>query len=203
VCLYLPDDRTIVMDQERAIRKLATGEAHTLPAFLRSAAWEQARKGVVAVAINPQDRALAEEYDLGRTDDAMVLPLFKDALQWTLSVEDADAMVVRAAAACRDARASEALTRTVESLVKLGSLEVEHALDDPEVRTVDSHVRATRMTKAFLANLRTERTDRSIAVSTSGFGTFADLAAIVQAESKCACKARNKKMMDQAQSGAK
>jgi len=202
-CVYLPDDRTIVLDREKSIRKLAAGESRPLPAFLRGPDWECARKGLIAIALNTQDPVLVKEYDLGRPDDALILPLFKDVDHWTLSVADADAMVVRAAAVCRDRAVSEVLTRTIESLVKMGKGSLEQELADPEVHVVDAHVRATRMAKALLANLRTERAGRSVAVYTDGFGTFADLAAIVEAELKCECKARNKKAVSEAKTATK
>ena len=101
--MYLPDDRTIVFDEEKVIRKLAGRRAPPLPAFLRGPDWERACRGLLAVAINNQDGAFAKSYDLGRPDDAVVLSLFKGVDHWTFSVDDADAIVLRACGRLRRA----------------------------------------------------------------------------------------------------
>ncbi len=65
-CVYLPDDRTIVFDEEEPIRKLAGQGAPPRPAFLRGPDWERASRGLLAVAIGNQDGAFAKSYDLKR-----------------------------------------------------------------------------------------------------------------------------------------
>ena len=44
------------------------------------------------------------------------------------------------------------------------------------------HDRAIRLARGLLARLVIARDDRTVALSTEGFGTFADLAAILAAE---------------------
>ena len=59
-CVYLPDDRTIVFEEEESIRKLAGPGVPPLPAFLRGPDWERASRGLLAVAIGNQDGAFAK-----------------------------------------------------------------------------------------------------------------------------------------------
>ncbi len=47
-CFFLPDDRTIVFDEEPVIRKFVSGKQPELPAFLRGQAWERASRGLLA-----------------------------------------------------------------------------------------------------------------------------------------------------------
>ena len=179
-CVYLPDDRTLVIDAEDAIRKLAGGETPSMPAFLHGPDWEQASRGLLAIAINNQDGTFAKHYDLGRPDDALVLSVFKGVDRWILGVDDTDTIAVHAAALCRGQDASAAIPSAIDSLRKLGNSAIGHP--DLEVLSVAEHELMLRMTKAFLANLRVERTDHSVDVRAAGFGTFADIASIVKAE---------------------
>jgi hypothetical protein len=179
-CVYLPDDRTLVWDEEDLIRVLLRRESPAPPAYLRGADWGRVSRGLLAVAINNQDGALAKRYDLGRPDDAVFLSLFKGVDRWVLGVDDDETIVLHAAAACRDRDASESITRAIDALLKLGRDAVEHP--DPEALAAGAHDRIFRMVKALLANIRVERTDRSIDCRTGGFGTLADFASIVEAE---------------------
>jgi hypothetical protein len=179
-CVYLPDDRTIVFDEEEPIRKLAGQGAPPLPAFLRGPDWERASRGLLAVAIGNQDGAFAKSYDLKRPDDAVVLSLFKGVDLWTFAVEDADAIVLRATAACRSGDVSQVIARSIDSLVKLGRDAINHA--DPKAKEFADHERMFRMITSLMANMRVEHTDRSVGVHTDGFGTFADFAAVIEVE---------------------
>ncbi len=174
---YLPDDRTIVVDEESMIRKLARQETPPPPAFVRSPEWERACRGLLAVAINNQDGAFAKDYDLSRPDDAVVLSLFKGVDHWTFSVDDAEAVVLRAWAACGNSEASRVIAPIIEALVKQGR----DALDR-EVKSPGPPDRITDMSRALLTNLRVEHTDRSIGIRSEGFATIAEFASMLGTE---------------------
>ena len=125
-CVFLPDDRTIVFDEEDVIRRIAGGEDPAPPAYVRGKEWERASSGLVAIAINNQNDTFAKHYDLGRPDDAVVLSLFKGIDTWIVGVDDADAIVLQADATCRNRDASEAVSRSLDSLIKLGRQYLEH-----------------------------------------------------------------------------
>ena len=55
--VYLPDDRTLVLDGEETIKALIAREEPSGPDFLRGADWEQASRGVLAVAFDNRDDA--------------------------------------------------------------------------------------------------------------------------------------------------
>ena len=143
-CFFLPDDRTIVFDEEPVIRQFVSGKQPELPAFLRSPAWERPAAGLVAFAIKNLDDSFAKDYDLSRPDDAVVLSLFKEVDWWLLGVDDeADPIVLHAEAACRNRDASEAVSRA-ESLIAMGRQTIDQELqhdqpEDPQRRTHRSH----------------------------------------------------------------
>jgi beta-lactamase regulating signal transducer with metallopeptidase domain len=179
-CVYLPDDRTLIVDSEAAIRKLARGEAPASCADLLVADWARACRSLFAVAILNENGSFAKSYDLSRPDDAAVLSLFKGVDRWIFSVDDAEPLALRASAACRDADAGRAVALTIDSLLKLATGALEHP--DPADLAVDANARADRMCKALLAGLRVRRSDRSVDVRAEGFGTLADLASIVEGD---------------------
>jgi beta-lactamase regulating signal transducer with metallopeptidase domain len=182
-CAFLPDDRTIVFDQETEIRKIVAADKPGSPVFLRGEHWVRASRGLIAVAIKNQDGAFSKHYDLGRPDDAVALSLFKGIDSWVFGVDDADALVLHAEATSTGHDASEAVSRQIDSLIKLGRqfLLVELDPKSPEVAAQDLMV---RMLKALAANVRVEHTESAITVQTQDFGTLADFAAVVEGQAQ-------------------
>jgi hypothetical protein len=178
-CAFLPDDRTIVLDEEAVIRKIASGEAPEQPAFVLSPAWERASRSLAAFAVKSQDGTFAKHYDLGRPDDAVVLSLFKGIDWWILSADDADDIALHAEASCRNRDASESVSRSLESLIKLGRKAIDQELQHLQPETPEEEL-GVRMVKPLLAMLRVEHTDNAITVRAQGFGTLADFAAIAE-----------------------
>ncbi len=195
-CVFLPDDRTIVCDEEKVIRKLASQGVPPSPDFLRGPDWERASRGILAVAISNRDGSFAKHYDLSRPDDAVVLSLFKDVDHWTFSIADAEAMAMQAAAACASGDASRTIVRTIEALVKQGRAGLDLAAT--QVPPGEVHQRCFRMMKSLLANLRVEHAYRSVAVRTGGFGTIAEVIATAEAEVRSEAYAGNPKEVPKA-----
>ena len=179
-CVFLPDDRTIVFAEEDAIRKIASGEDPAPPAYVTGKEWERASRGLVAIAIKNRDDSFTKHYDLGRPDDAVVLSLFKGVDWWIFGVDDADPIVLHADASCRDRDASEAISRSLDSLIKLGRQYIEH--NEPKSPDAGAHDQIDRMLKALVANVRVVHTDNAITVQAQNFGSLADFAAIVEGE---------------------
>ena len=179
-CVFLPDDRTIIFDQEDVIRGIASGEEPAPPAYLRDKEWERASRGLVAIAVKNRDDSFTKHYDLGRPDDAVVLSLFKGADWWVIGVDDADPIVLHADASCRDRDASQAISRSIDSLIKLGRQYSEHNV--PKSSDAKAHDQIARMLKALAANVRVVQTDNAIAVHAENFGSLADFGVIVAGE---------------------
>ena len=172
-CIFLPDDRTIVFDAEDAIRKIAGGDDPAPPAYLRGKEWERASRGLVAIAINNQKNTFTKHYDIGRSDDAVVVSLFHGIDHWIISADDADPISLHADATCQNRDAGEAVCRSLNSVIKLD------ATKSPDAAT---HPRTARMLNALAANVRFVPTDTAINVEAQNFGSLADFGAIVIAE---------------------
>jgi beta-lactamase regulating signal transducer with metallopeptidase domain len=182
-CAFLPDDRTIVFAEEAEIRTIVGAEKPESPAFLRGKDWERASRGLIAVAIKNQDGTFMKHYDLGRPDDAVVRSLFNGIDSWVLGVDDADALVLHAEATSSGHDASEAVSRQIDSLIKLGRQFLLVELD-PKSPEVAAHDLVARMLKALAANVRVEHSDSAITVQTQDFGTLADFAAVVEGQAQ-------------------
>jgi len=182
-CVCLLDDRTVVFDEEGAIRAFLGRGPSQPPAYIRGPAWEWASRGLLAYAINNEDGAFAKQYDLGQPDDAVTHSLVKDVNHWTFWVDDADSIALHAAAACRSGEVSKAISGVIDSLLKSARAAMEQA--DPEALAVGAHereYREYRMIKALLANIRVEHTERSVELLADGFGTLAEVGSFIRAE---------------------
>jgi hypothetical protein len=180
-CVYLPDDRTIVFDEEARIQKMLRREKPVVPAYLAGKDWEPFSRGILAVAINNHDGEFTKSYDLGRPDDAVVLSLLKGVDRWMLGVDDADEIVLHASAVCRD-DTNRIITRSVESLMKMAR----DALKDAETKqpSSESAERAARMAKNFLTNLHVGLDGHAVELRSDGFGTLAEFSSLVEAAFK-------------------
>ncbi len=183
MCMFLPDDRTIVFGNEATIRKMAGGAKPALPSYLRGPAWERASRGLAALAITNQDDSFTKKYDFGRPDDKLALALFKGIDCWMIGVDDSDAIVLHADATSRGREASESVSRQVDSLIAMARQFLLTELD-PKSPEVAAHQLVARVIKGMAANVRVEHTDKTVTVQTRDFGTLADFAAIVEGEAR-------------------
>ena len=174
--LYLPDDRTMVCDEEKSIRALMARGTSSPPAYLRGADWDRASRGLLAVAVNNRDDDFVKQFDLGRPDDAAALPLFRGVDRWTLGLADSDAPSPHAEVTARDPQSAELVARSIVMLVKMG-----RAALDSEPPATGEHDHFIRLYKAFLANLRVEQAGPALSIRSEGFGTFGEWASILKA----------------------
>jgi len=177
--VYLPDARTAVFSDERTMRKLIRPEARVLPAHLAGPEWERVSRGLVAVALQNRKGAFGKVYDLGRPDDAVVMRLFNGVDHWVFGLDDADSMVLHAAAACQGG-ASATLAGAVDAVMTMGRAVLER--EPPGAKIDDAEDLEIRVFKALLANLHVERDDRSVTLRAERFGTLADVGAWVDAQ---------------------
>ena len=181
-CACLLDDRTIVFDEEERILPLIRRQVPMPPSYLRGQDWERASHGLLAAAIDNEDGKFAKLYDLGRPDDALVLELLKGVQHWTFGVADSDSLSTHLSARLLGSEPSQTLARTIESFVKMTRDQLEQV--DSGATMPELERLCLRMAKEFLAKLKIQQTENSVELRTDGFGSLADLAAIVLADAK-------------------
>ena len=179
-CVYLPDDRTLVFEEQKTFRKLAARESPSSPAYLRGADWERVARGLFALAVDNRDGAFAKSYNLARPDDAVVLSLFEGVERWVFGVDDA--ITLQGAAIVRDGGSGESIARAVESLRKTGLASLDFIANDAQA--IRGHEQAARVAKAFLDKLHLEHSDLSIGLRVEGFATLPEIASMINFENE-------------------
>ena len=173
---FSPDERTFVIDGDPdQIQRFLRREGPAAPAYLRGGDWARVCQGVLALAIDNAGDRFVRDYDLGRPDDAMVLPFFRGVDRWVLGVADADPLTFRAEATGREPEAVKAVARAAESLIKLGQATLAAAATPADEANPDA-----RLAVRLLASLKVEVMGGTAAVSAVGFATDADLAALLE-----------------------
>ncbi len=118
-CFFLPDDRTIVFAEEDAIRKIASDNDPAPPTYLSGKAWERASRGS-----SPSRSRIVTIHSRSTTTWAGRMTRwscrYSKGPTVNLRRDDADPIVLHADASCRDRDASQAISRSIDSLIKLG-----------------------------------------------------------------------------------
>jgi hypothetical protein len=179
-CVYFPDNRTLVLDTESEIRTFLLGTESRPRAYLSGEDWARASRGLVAVAINNADGTFARDYDLDRPDDKAVVELLQGVDHWLLDLDDAETARFVATAACPIAEAGAAIRETLQGLLKLAAMQPES--NEPAAEADEAEIRAVRVMKKLLTQIRIESFEHSVEVRAEGFGTIADLASILEAD---------------------
>jgi hypothetical protein len=197
-CVYLPDDKTAVFNEEDALRKFVRRKPGDLPAYLSGPDWDRVKNGLLAVVANNHDGRFAKAYDLGRRDDALVMSLFKGVDHWVFGLDDADSISMHASASCAG-ETRDAVVGAVKALVKMGEDELKKPATD--VTDEKNHAAMLRMARLFLSNFRVGTGLRSIGVSTRDFGTLAEFGALVEADFKNEAEIRKKRAETKRETG--
>ena len=181
-CVFLPDDRTIVFDEEEVIRKMAGGED---PARRPSSAGRTGSGPAAAWSPSPSTTRTTHSRNTTTSAGRMT--------RWSCrssraSTTGSSASTTPTRSSCTPTRPAAVATPArrsadqLDSLIKLGRQSVEQL--DPKSPDVGAHELIVRMVKAMAANVRVEHTDNAVSVQTQDFGTLADFAAIVEGEAQ-------------------
>jgi beta-lactamase regulating signal transducer with metallopeptidase domain len=184
-CLYLPDDLTVVFDEEAAIRKHLARPVPSAPAFVRGAGWERVGQDLFAFAIDNHDGRLANRTDLGRPDDpelATFRSLILGVDRCVVGVADEAAISLRGEATTLDPKAAESFGRSIETLAKMGSAAL-HAMTAPkdDAPGTNAELWTLWLYERILNNLKATPDGASVGLRAEKVGAFVDLAAIVKA----------------------
>jgi beta-lactamase regulating signal transducer with metallopeptidase domain len=176
---YFPDDRTMVIDQEKKLLSLLRRAAPAPPAYAQGADWGQVHRGLVAWALDNRDGQWARELKEDAADPAEVqfAKLFEHADRWVFGVGDADEFVLRAIASCGNDQAREATTRATELLLKTCRELV--AQPDPAAAKDPQADQEDHLVEALLTGSHVEREGFSVLFRSSSATKLVDLFALV------------------------
>lgn len=148
-----------------------------MPGFLSGTDWERANRALLAIAINNEHGEISKAYDLGRTDDKLVVDLFKDVDHWIFCVDDADSATIHARAGCNADRGEE-IAGSAESLLKMARASIQAPPTDAPARSIREL--NSRMLGGLVQNARATHGARVVEVRSEGFGTLADLGLVLE-----------------------
>jgi beta-lactamase regulating signal transducer with metallopeptidase domain len=171
-CVYLPDDRTIVINEVKWIKELIARESLTGPAYIQGKDWERISRDLVAVALNNQDDAFTKDWD---PDYKKVPSFIKGVDRLVIGLADLDVLTARGEVTARDPSVAEPLERSIQLFATLGLAQLANA--HAEKKEFEPLV---RLAKGFLSNVRVAHESRTVTASSEGFGTFAELGAFFQ-----------------------
>jgi beta-lactamase regulating signal transducer with metallopeptidase domain len=175
-CVYLPDSRTIVFKEESELQK-TLGRVKRAPSFLPGTDWERANRALMAIVIDNRHGEISEGYDLGRSDDKLVVDLFKNVDHWIFCIDDTDSATIHARATCNADRGEE-IAGFAESHVKMARASIQARPTGAPASTI--HERGWRLLGAVVQNARVTHGARAVEVRSEGFGTLADLGLVLE-----------------------
>ena len=177
-CVYLPDPRTIVFQEEPELLKMLVKTKPSIPNFVSGMDWERSTNALLSVVIANKFGEISDRYDLGRKDDRFVLTLFKGVDHWLFRVEDSDSIAISAHAACA-ADCSEDIAAAARSFLELAR----NSLAAREIRESANSIqeRGWRMLNALVQNARLETGKRTVDIQSERICTLADYGSVMEA----------------------
>ena len=185
---YLPDDRTLVINEPEVIRQHIARAVPAEPALLRGGYWQRANRSLLAIVVDNHENRFTKAYDreVGDPEDKAVLELFAGIDRWVLTVPDAPALSFQAQASPRNLLAGLGVGRALNAVVELGRVTASKATAD----TVPNEA-TLRLYRALLANMQVGAAGGGLTVGTQHFGTLGDIADVIRAGLAAEAKAAN------------
>jgi hypothetical protein len=168
-CFYLPDDRTIVLDDEEPLLRIIRRGAPATSPYAQGPDWERVSRGLLVVALDNRAGRWTQEMQ-GSGAQTLGLPIVDWVDRWIFGVADADNLACQAIATCADDHGTEATARAVDSLLDAARRLVPPGPDErAELRAM------AQLLSGLVANSCVEREGRTVVLRSTGFGKIADV----------------------------
>ncbi|HWE40444.1 MAG TPA: M56 family metallopeptidase [Isosphaeraceae bacterium] len=171
-CVYCPDDRTAVFDEEDRILRLMRRPARWAPAYAGGEGWERLRSGLVLIALDNRGGRWTEQLKPSSAEEVGLAASFEHAERWALGLADADDLALDVVATCADDRAAEATERATGAFLAIWrKLAAGGGPAGPKGAKAGP---GRDRLKAILDGLRVVREARAVVVRSAGSGTLAE-----------------------------
>jgi beta-lactamase regulating signal transducer with metallopeptidase domain len=178
-CAYIPDERTIVFNEEEYLLPMIRRAVPNVPAVACWSDWKRVEHDLFAVAINNHDNFLTSDFSKDDPSKAAVQSLFEQTSRWIFAAADADQLKLRAFGDCTTARAGETTARAVETLIANALREIGEPVAVPNQG--DKSVRARlAILQQLLRGCGVEREGRTVTIAFGADARLADFAALVR-----------------------
>lgn len=169
-CFFIPDDRTLVNDDEAAILRLIRRKAPAAPAYAQGAEWSRVENGLLAIALDNRKQQWDEIVKGSSLGRAGLLPLVEHADGWFFGVADSDALDIRALASTSTAQATETTAIAVEEHLKMGR----ELLARPQPNSNAEEKAKANVFRPLLESFKVSREDGVVVLRGGRFGKLAD-----------------------------
>jgi len=176
-CFYVPDNRTVVCDEEAIILGLIRRQAPSAPEFTRGDDWRTVEHALFAVILDNHDGRISRVTRKVSKDDeeAQYDEFFELSDRWVMGLADADDFLIRFIATCRDPRSAQTIAKLVTNLRDSCLKE----LGKPHEDTVAEQLRIGEHIGQILKNLRVEAGHSTVSVEHGGGIKLADLLPLI------------------------
>jgi hypothetical protein len=173
--VHIPDDRTIVFELSEEPIHRSSRETRTAPAYARGKAWDRVSRGLLAVALDNRDGQLEQDLKNDEPEVVDISSLFVKADVWTLGIDDADTISLKAIATCRNTESSAKTAGATEALLTtLRGL----AVEAPVAAVPKERAPAREVVRQLLLNSKIAREEGLVVLRTTCSPTIADLFAL-------------------------
>lgn len=175
--LLLPDNRTLVCDEESTILRLIRRQAAPSPPFARGDDWKKVEHDLFAVILDNHDGRIrqATRKVIEVEEEDQVGEFLEPTDRWVIGLADADDFLVRFIATCRDPHSTQTIAKLITNL-RDSCL---NNLRKPHMDTIPDHILIQGFADQILKGLRVEAGDNQVLVGHGGGVKLADLLPLV------------------------
>jgi BlaR1 peptidase M56 len=165
--LYVPDNRTVVCDEEPVIRRIIRRTIPTKPAFARETDWSRMEHDLAAVVLDnhiDQIRKATKRAEEMDSDDFFAKAMARSD-RWVFGLANSDEFLIRAVANCHDSASARALATLVSTRFR----ETISDSEKPHQDAIPDHLRLRELGIQFMKGLHVVLESSSVRVE-SGLG---------------------------------
>lgn len=176
-CVFIPDNRTLVCDDERFVLPLIRRPVVGAPEFARGDDWKRVEHDLLAVILDNHDGRISRvtKKVTPDADEAQFDECLERSDRWTMGLADTDDFLPQFIATCRDPQSVQTIAKVVGK-VRDSCLEEAHK---PHKDEMPDYLRYQELAAHLLKNLRVEAGQTSLRVEPGGGVKLAELLPLI------------------------
>ncbi|MHC5542334.1 hypothetical protein ACYOEI_29270, partial [Singulisphaera rosea] len=181
-CLYFPDARTVVLDDESGVRRYIQRGDGDRPDYTRGDDWRKAERGLCAVVLNNRDQGWLLEEDPEEPAGREAADVLKNANRWILALDGTDTIKLEATADCDADVNGRRIVRAAEALLGRAKTALDGKIKASDGKPSDVARLALEVAKRQLRACRVHQVGTAVTVRVEGDVSFADALRVAFAE---------------------
>lgn len=159
VCWHVPDDRTVVFEEEKSLRAILSRPEGARPACLWPEGWRNVEHDLVAVSLKAQQWAMEDKKR--REPTVELAPFYEHATHLMLGASGRDDFVLHAFARCDSDENADAVAKAMEGLVTQGRTLLDLRAKE---MVADAEVLLMKLGQGLLKSAKVERQGTSVSL---------------------------------------